>query len=321
VAARAQLFLITLLQKELSRAGSIGNLVGAAQHQVLRANAFSTKVARKAVQYLKLRELPGIGATLAPKTLLARENSRMYKRWLGGVESALKRSQLGYIPTARSRYSDNVATIFGRRRLRFPASGRRDGSYDSLLHAFSKKISPARLRRASNLRFVRAVPDLSNDYRENLVTFTPLFGALRRRRTANQLSTSTYLSAPWRELLEYRTARNLPVSNLRTSAKRRFLSLPARTVFVEKQRQKRALLSPYKQPMYAVHVGILRRALRRRREERAFIDLRQFVLNRRLPRERLSQPRPSDFALQRAAAKKGPYARVPARNRVAIPSA
>lgn len=73
--------------------------------------------------------------------------------------------------------------------------------------------------------------------------------------------------------------------------------------------------------MYAVHVGILRRALRRRREERAFIDLRQFVLNRRLPRERLSQPRPSDFALQRAAAKKGPYARVPARNRVAIPSA
>jgi hypothetical protein len=93
VAARAQLFLITLLQKELSRSGAIGNLVGAAQHQVLRANAFSAKVARKAVQYLKLRELPGIGAALAPKTLLARENSRMYKRWLGGVEGALKRSQ------------------------------------------------------------------------------------------------------------------------------------------------------------------------------------------------------------------------------------
>jgi hypothetical protein len=107
-----------------------------------------------------------------------------------------KRSQLGYIPTSRSRYTDNVATTFGRRRLRFPASGRRKKSYDSLLHAFSKKISPSRFRHVSSLRFIRVVPELSGDFKENLVGFTPLFGALRRRRTANQLSAGAYLSAP-----------------------------------------------------------------------------------------------------------------------------
>lgn len=107
-----------------------------------------------------------------------------------------RRSQLGYIPTSRSHYTDNVAIAFGRRRVRFPASGRRKKSYDSLLHAFAKKVSPSRFRRVSSLRFIRAVPDLASDFKENLVAFTPLFGALRRRRTADSLSSGAYLSAP-----------------------------------------------------------------------------------------------------------------------------
>ena len=65
----------------------------------------------------------------------------------------LKRTQGGYTPTKRSRYTENVATVFGRRRVRFPASGRRRRSYDALLHAFAKKISPSRFRRVSKLRF------------------------------------------------------------------------------------------------------------------------------------------------------------------------
>jgi ribosomal protein S4 len=304
----AQLFLIGLLQKILNpNKSAVGNVFAAKQHLTLRSGAFMSRVTRKATQYLKLRELPDAGASLSP---LVREQSRLYKRWLGGVEGMSKRSQLGYIPTSRSHYTNNVAIAFGRRRVRFPASGRRKKSYDSLLHAFAKKVSPSRFRRASGLRFIRALPDLASDFKENLVAFIPLSGALRRRRTASSLSSGAYLSAPWRELLEHRAASGLPPKIAISSAKRRFLSVPTQTVFAESQKQKRALLSPYKQPMYAIRVGILRRALRRRREERAFIDLRRFTLQRRLPREKARRrPRAAHYLKKRrAAVKRGVYA-------------
>jgi len=48
-------------------------------------------------------------------------------------------------------------------------------------------------------------------------------------------------------------------------------------------------LSP-QQLTHIVRAGILRRALRRRREERLFVDLRQSVLHRRLPKEQASRP-------------------------------
>lgn len=61
--------------------------------------------------------------------------------------------------------------------------------------------------------------------------------------------------------------------------------------------------------MYAVRVGILRRALRRRREERAFIDLRRFARQRRLPKEKSRRPRAAHYLKKRrAAAKRGAYA-------------
>jgi hypothetical protein len=62
--------------------------------------------------------------------------------------------------------------------------------------------------------------------------------------------------------------------------------------------------------MYAIRVGILRRALRRRREERAFIDLRRFTLQRRLPREKARRrPRAAHYLKKRrAAVKRGVYA-------------
>lgn len=110
-------------------------------------------VQHKALQYLKLRELPYVGLSLAPSEMLQREHSKVYKRWLAGVEGMLKRTQIGYTPTKRSRYTENVATTYGRYRVRFPASGRRRKSYDSLLHAFAKKVSPGRFRRAAKLRF------------------------------------------------------------------------------------------------------------------------------------------------------------------------
>jgi hypothetical protein len=122
-------------------------------------------------------------------------------------------------------------------------------------------------------------------------------------------------------LLEHRAARDLPAKYLNLSTKRRFLSLPTQAVFFEKQRQKRALLAPYKQPLYAIRVGILRRALRRRREERAFIDLRRFALQRRLPKEKAGHPRALHLIKNRkVAAKRGPYSRASIRGRAAVPS-
>lgn len=205
----------------------------------------------------------------------------------------LKRTQHGYTPTNRSRYSENAATTFGRRRARFPASGRRRKSYDSLLHAFAKKIGPARFRRVSKLRFRWVAPRLSATFQENLNVLTPLFGANRRRQTAIGLSGVAYLSAPLRGLLEYRTTSGTEMSSgakLGSNTKRRFLPLPLRAVFVQKQRESRQYALPYRHPMYVVRAGILRRALRRRRKERVYIDLRQSARQRRLPRERALGP-------------------------------
>ena len=63
-----------------------------------------------------------------------------------------------------------------------------------------------------------------------------------------------------------------------------------RAVFLEKQKELRKRSLPYKHPMYVVRAGILRRALRRRRKERIYIDLRQSARQRRLPRERSRGP-------------------------------
>lgn len=122
-------------------------------HSTLRTGALDRRTRQKALQYLRLRELPNVGLDLVPSELLRRERSKAYKRWLSGVEGKLKRTQVIYTPMARSRYTENVSTIYGRHRLRFPASGRRRRSYDSLLHAFAKKVSPGRFRRVSKLRF------------------------------------------------------------------------------------------------------------------------------------------------------------------------
>jgi ribosomal protein S4 len=279
------------------------------QHSELRSAAFFSRVKTKAVQYLRLRELPRASAGFSASALTRREHSSVYKRWLSGVEGAAKRSQTGYTPTNRSRYTDNVATAFGRRRVRFPASGRRKKSYDSLLHAFAKKVSASHFRRASRLRFVSALPKLSSSFTENLSAFTPMFGANRRRTVAG--FSSAYLSAPWREALVQKTS---AVNAPRLPAKRRFLSLPTHTVFFKKQKLARSALSPYKQQMSIIRTGVLRRALRRRRQERAFIDLRQSALQRRLPKEKARQ-RPKDYryAKRRRAAKRGPFRRTTSR--------
>jgi len=72
--------------------------------------------------------------------------------------------------------------------------------------------------------------------------------------------------------------------------KRRFISLPTAAIFAARAVNSLSTLSPYKRQMRVIRAGILRRALRKRREERRYIDLRHSTLQRRLPKEQASRP-------------------------------
>jgi hypothetical protein len=256
------------------------------QHNFGRVVANDARVNRRALRFLQLRELPRLGDS--DRDVTHRENSTLYKQWLGGAEGALKKVQTGYTATVRSRYTYNAATAFGRRRVRFPASGRRRKSYDSLLHSFSRKIAPAQFRRVSKLRFLRVIPKPTHDYREKLFATGVYCGLNRRRRLAQRLSAVGYLSSPWRELIRYRVRAGALLSRPQTS-KRRFSGLPLHRLFRERRRAVINLPSRHL-AMYTIRLGILRRALRRRRRERAFVDLRHSALQRKLPREQASRP-------------------------------
>lgn len=63
--------------------------------------------------------------------------------------------------------------------------------------------------------------------------------------------------------------------------------LPIKRTFKAKARVlRKATITTRKHPTHVARAGILRRALRRRRRERAFLDLRIFTRRRRLPREK-----------------------------------
>jgi hypothetical protein len=105
-----------------------------------------------------------------------------------------------------------------------------------MLHAFAKRVGPSKFRRAATLKFVRALPRLSGDFREN-VSATAVNALLRRQRTlARRLSAVSAFSREWRELEDSRSfvqsRRNRRPLNRLVSAttKRRFASLPINAV-------------------------------------------------------------------------------------------
>lgn len=74
--------------------------------------------------------------------------------------------------------------------------------------------------------------------------------------------------------------------SLRTNYKRRFAMLPLYAMQRERRRaDQKNTQAQYRS--YAVRCGVLRSALRRRRKDRVFMDLRLAVLQRRLPREKV----------------------------------
>lgn len=148
-----------------------------------------------------------------------------------------------------------------------------------------------------------------------------MFRASRRGHTAKTLSAVAYLSANMRELLEQRAVTRHAgyLSQIPSAgAKRRFLSLPTHAIFVNWRRTLRKNASPPKHQMYSIRASILRRALRRRRRERAYIDLRLSARQRRLPREKptsFRKRRRRRNLRRRRAVRRGRYSRRNTRKR------
>ncbi len=79
---QAQLFLINLVAGAL-KADSVeiaSSAYTAQRHTALRVGAFDKRVASKAMQFLRLRLLPGLDAASGVESVLQREHSRLYKR-------------------------------------------------------------------------------------------------------------------------------------------------------------------------------------------------------------------------------------------------
>lgn len=177
--------------------------------------------------------------------------------------------------------------------MRFPAAGRRKRSFDSMLHAFARRTSPARFRRTSVLRFVNPLRRHIVDFRTGLLSTTASAALQRQRFLASKLGYAAALTASWREVLNCRGAAPTSYQNISNNlvGKRRFAPLPVTLLYIRRQR-----IAGIQQPrntsiaLRALCAGALRRALRRRRNERAFIDLRKSVLQRRTPKERALRP-------------------------------
>jgi hypothetical protein len=211
---------------------------------------------------------------------------------------------------------------YGRSRRRFPAAGRRKQSYDSTLHAFAKRVSPSRFRLAAVTRFKRVKPKIWRDSKANRRIYELTRKRRLQRKIAHTLSRAAYLSPRWRELLAFRenSPISLPTTDFAASArysllaeqgatvkslipynaqygqpfsiaaKRRFASLPVNVLFKREQMKHRLLRPAGTFSMRAHRIGLLRYALRRRRGERPYLNLRKYTLRRRLSKEQLSPP-------------------------------
>jgi hypothetical protein len=75
-----------------------------------------------------------------------------------------------------------------------------------------------------------------------------------------------------------------------SDVKRRFALLPTALLFKTALGTKEATRTKSTLALRAQRAGLLRTALRRRRQERTFIDLKKHLVRRKLPKEELSAP-------------------------------
>jgi len=72
--------LVALIRAAMSGLAVESSTAMPSKHSYLRATALADRARQKALQYLKLRELPSAGVELIPGALLRREQSKAYKR-------------------------------------------------------------------------------------------------------------------------------------------------------------------------------------------------------------------------------------------------
>lgn len=72
--------------------------------------------------------------------------------------------------------------------------------------------------------------------------------------------------------------------------KRRFASLPIALLFKRNSAARRSRRAKTTLTLRTQRAGLLRTALRKRRQERVFIDLKKHLSRRKLPKEELSAP-------------------------------
>jgi hypothetical protein len=78
--ASARLLLVQLLEQAISQDGNTSQrALTAERHNTLRAGLYESRVGRKAIAHLRLRELSPSGAALAAGAMLHREHSKLYK--------------------------------------------------------------------------------------------------------------------------------------------------------------------------------------------------------------------------------------------------
>lgn len=85
-------------------------------------------------------------------------------------------------------------TNYGRPRRRFPASGRRKHTYDSMLHAFARRTSPSQFRRASTIRFKKIRVAAFRNYKRNITVYESSRALRQRRLLAQKLGKVAYVS-------------------------------------------------------------------------------------------------------------------------------
>ena len=75
-----------------------------------------------------------------------------------------------------------------------------------------------------------------------------------------------------------------------SGVKRRFAQLPVNLVFKHVVAARASLRAKTALTLRTQRAGLLRTALRRRRQERPFVDLKKHLSRRKLPKEELSAP-------------------------------
>jgi hypothetical protein len=249
-------------------------------------------------------------------------NDALYSRWLNGFEGWIKRSQISHYPPGREPHDSQTLTFTGRRQPRFPSAGMRRLTYERVVHAYSRRAAPARLRRASRSRFIAARPRYAKDWRTKAMVYDMSRSLRQRRRQARLQSLNAYPSNAWQRIFAQRQKhkkpqgssqpadvvtlgdsdkmlsreivnRRYPTNYAQPSAggvRRRFASLPVQAQFRATRRLERRLQSRKFQTLRVAKMGILRAAIRRRLDERPIVDLQKNASRRRALSDLYSLP-------------------------------